>query len=84
MLHLEISSRSHSLENSVWKRLWTCHETDKYLTLESCWSVHVSQSHFMYVQFNIWWLLSQKQQTDEANVHKIRSYYWMKVFYIYF
>jgi hypothetical protein len=25
------SSRSHSLENSVWKRLLTCRETDKYL-----------------------------------------------------
>jgi hypothetical protein len=35
MLLLEISSRSHSLENSlsVWKRLWTCSETDKYLNL---------------------------------------------------
>jgi hypothetical protein len=32
MLRLEISSRSHSLEISVWKRLWTCRETDKYLT----------------------------------------------------
>jgi hypothetical protein len=27
MLRLEISSRSHSLEISVWKRLWTCRET---------------------------------------------------------
>jgi hypothetical protein len=26
------SSRSHSLENSVWKRLLTCRETDKYLS----------------------------------------------------
>jgi hypothetical protein len=33
MLRLEISSRSRSLENSVWKRLWTCRETDKYLNL---------------------------------------------------
>jgi hypothetical protein len=31
MLRLNISSRSHSLENSVWKGLWTCRETDKYL-----------------------------------------------------
>jgi hypothetical protein len=30
LLRLELSSRSHSLENSVWKRLWTCHEIDKY------------------------------------------------------
>jgi hypothetical protein len=28
------SSRPHSLENSVWKRLLTCRETDKYLILE--------------------------------------------------
>jgi hypothetical protein len=33
LLHLEISSRSHSLKVSVWKRLWTCRETDKYLNL---------------------------------------------------
>jgi hypothetical protein len=26
------SSGSHSLENSVWKRLWTCRKTDYYLT----------------------------------------------------
>jgi hypothetical protein len=26
------SWRSHSLENSVWKKLLTCRETDKYLT----------------------------------------------------
>jgi hypothetical protein len=32
MLRLEISSRSHSLENWVRKRLWTCRETDKYLS----------------------------------------------------
>jgi hypothetical protein len=25
------SSGSHSLENSVWKRLWTCRKTDYYL-----------------------------------------------------
>jgi hypothetical protein len=24
----KISSRSHSLENSLWKRLWTCRKTD--------------------------------------------------------
>jgi hypothetical protein len=33
ILRLEISSRSHSLEISVWKRLWTCRETDEYLNL---------------------------------------------------
>jgi ABC-type tungstate transport system permease subunit len=22
------SSRTHSMENSLWKRLWTCHKTD--------------------------------------------------------
>jgi hypothetical protein len=33
VLRLEISSRSHSLDNSVWKRLWACRETDKYLNL---------------------------------------------------
>jgi hypothetical protein len=33
MLRLKISSRSHSLEKSVWKRLWTCLETDKYLNI---------------------------------------------------
>jgi hypothetical protein len=22
------STRSHSMENSLWKRLWTCHKTD--------------------------------------------------------
>jgi hypothetical protein len=27
------SSGLHSLENSVWKRLWTCHKTDYYLNL---------------------------------------------------
>jgi hypothetical protein len=27
------SSGSHSLENSVWKRLWTCRKTDYYLIL---------------------------------------------------
>jgi hypothetical protein len=27
------SSGSHSLENSVSKRLWTCHKTDYYLNL---------------------------------------------------
>jgi hypothetical protein len=32
MLRLQLSSRSHSLENTVWKRLWTCRETDKYLS----------------------------------------------------
>jgi hypothetical protein len=34
ILKLEVeggSSRSHSLENSVWKRLLTCRGTDKYL-----------------------------------------------------
>jgi hypothetical protein len=31
------SSGSHSLENSVWKRLWTCRKTDYYLrTFEHC------------------------------------------------
>jgi hypothetical protein len=29
IFRLEISSRSHSLDISVWKRLWTCRETDK-------------------------------------------------------
>jgi hypothetical protein len=28
------SSRSHSLENSVWKRLLTCRETDKYFDFD--------------------------------------------------
>jgi hypothetical protein len=32
-LRLEVSSRSHSLEISVWQRLWTCRVTDKYLNL---------------------------------------------------
>jgi hypothetical protein len=32
-LRLEISPRSHSLDISVWKRLWTCRETDKYLIM---------------------------------------------------
>jgi hypothetical protein len=32
-LRLEIRTRSHSLEISVWKRLWTCRETDTYLNL---------------------------------------------------
>jgi hypothetical protein len=31
MLRLELSSRSYSLENSVWKRLWNRRETDTYL-----------------------------------------------------
>jgi hypothetical protein len=26
------SSGLHSLENTVWKRLWICHKTDYYLT----------------------------------------------------
>jgi hypothetical protein len=33
ILRLEIRSRSHSLEISVWKKLWTCRETDKYMNL---------------------------------------------------
>jgi hypothetical protein len=28
------------LENSVWKRLWTCRKTDKYLNFE-----------YLYIQF---------------------------------
>jgi hypothetical protein len=28
------SSGSHPLENSVWKRLWTCRKTDYYLNLK--------------------------------------------------
>ena len=37
------SSRSHSLENSLWKRLWTCSKTDNSIIMTVTFSVQRSR-----------------------------------------
>jgi hypothetical protein len=69
MLRLEISSRSHCLKISVWKRLWTCRETDKYLNLNQNLyddSIRINGSFLWPLStvklwvpwFPMWWLLN--------------------------
>jgi hypothetical protein len=53
ILRLEISTRSHSLEISVWKRLWTCRETDKYLNLSTVTGYHLRELHEIYINIFI-------------------------------
>ena len=49
MLEMEIgSTRSQSVENSLWKRLWTCHKTDYMINGQSINHINLRCSCFFY------------------------------------
>jgi hypothetical protein len=44
------STRSHSLENSLWKRLWTCHTTDYVTMIKDAETDYITEKFCLFQQ----------------------------------